>query len=66
MDEILDDFVKYTPLPDLNRGELRHFFGVLMLMGLSPKYRPKEDWSADFGTFEVQQAMSREDFKKYG
>ena len=63
-DEILDEFVKYTPLPDLNRGELRLFFGVLMLMGLSPKHRLKEHWSADFGTFEVQHAMSRERFQE--
>ena len=61
-DSLLDQFVKYTTLDDLTRGELKVFFGVLLMFGLVPKHRLKEHWSGDFGSKEVRLAMSRERF----
>ena len=62
-DNILDEFLKYTLVENLNRGELRVFFGMMMLFGLTPKRRLKDHWSADLGSDEIKRAMPRERFE---
>ena len=52
----MNEFLKYTQIDDLRIGELRVFFGVQMLMGLSLKCRLKDHWSEDLGTRDVQNA----------
>ena len=63
-DNILDEFLKYTLVENLNRGELRVFFGMMMLFGLTPKRRLRDHWSADLGSDEIKRAMPRERFEE--